>query len=360
SAQVFAPPSQGSLVQMANYTSFSNSTLKGDKPTCKGKAFNRIIQIWLENTDFASLTVSTPIFKPLAEQDILLTNYNAVMHPSEPNYIAAIGGDFFGMHDDNMYNIPSNISTVVDLLEDKHVSWATHQENMPADEFYGFKQRRTRHNDAHDTTIDFAAAFLEYWLLPLLTDPHVNDDETLILLAIDETETYTIQNNVFAVVLGGSIPLKLRGTTDDTMYTHYPKLSTVQANWGLKSLGRQDTNAYVVFFVFLFIIISCSVFFCGLFSFVLCTTDPSSLFRGRGGFGDWNIWARAFEDTPYPRATSPSSFPIGDSKLGARTRKVSWRCVTFEDALYPLSHTPVRFRSRTSHRGQCDIKVVLF
>ncbi|KAJ7928187.1 hypothetical protein B0H13DRAFT_2549654 [Mycena leptocephala] len=29
------------------------------------------------------------------------------------------------------------------------------------------------------------------------------------------------------------------------MYTHYSTLSTVQANWGLKSLGRQDTNATV-------------------------------------------------------------------------------------------------------------------
>jgi hypothetical protein len=57
-------------------------------------------------------------------------------------------------------------------------------------------------NDAHDTTIDFAASFLEYWLLPLLTDPRVNDNETLILLTFDETETYTIQNNVFAVALG--------------------------------------------------------------------------------------------------------------------------------------------------------------
>jgi hypothetical protein len=52
SAQVFTPPSEGPLVQTANYTSLSNSTLK-DKPTCKGKAFNRMIQIWLENTDFA-------------------------------------------------------------------------------------------------------------------------------------------------------------------------------------------------------------------------------------------------------------------------------------------------------------------
>ncbi|KAF7369669.1 Phosphoesterase-domain-containing protein [Mycena venus] len=302
-AQVFAAPSKGPLMQTANYTSFSNSTLK-DKVTCKGKAFNRIIQVWLENTNFAT-TASTPIFESLAEQGILLTNYNGVTHPSQPNYVAAIGGDFFGMHGDNMYHIPSNISTVVDLLEDKGVSWASYQENMPADGFYGVNYKAKNYlfpgsadypyyvrkhnalmtydavsqdakrvkrirtfndfandvvngtlpqwvfvtpnivNDAHDTTIDFAASFLEYWLLPLLTDSRVNDGETLILLTFDETETYTIRNNVFAVLLGGAIPLNLRGTTDDTLYTHYSSLSTVQANWGLKSLGRQDTIANV-------------------------------------------------------------------------------------------------------------------
>lgn len=41
---------------------------------------------------------------------------------------------------------------------------------------------------------------------------------------------------------GGALPSELKGTTDDTFYTHYSSLSTVQANWGLGSLGRQDTN----------------------------------------------------------------------------------------------------------------------
>jgi hypothetical protein len=50
-AQVFARPSKSPLVQTANYTSFSNNTLH-DKPTHKGKVFNRFIQVWLENTDF--------------------------------------------------------------------------------------------------------------------------------------------------------------------------------------------------------------------------------------------------------------------------------------------------------------------
>jgi endo-1,4-beta-mannosidase len=51
--------------------------------------------------------------------------------------VAAVSGDFFGMHGDNMYHIPSNISTVVNLLKDMGVSWATYQENMAADSLYG-------------------------------------------------------------------------------------------------------------------------------------------------------------------------------------------------------------------------------
>ncbi|KAF7354359.1 Phosphoesterase-domain-containing protein [Mycena venus] len=320
-ADGFVPPSRSPLVQTSNYTSFSNNTLN-DKRVVKGKVFNRIIQVWLENTDFETAT-STPTFESLMEQGILFTNYNSVTHPSEPNCqffpppdlspvedniwsdVAAIGGDFFGMADDNMYHIPSNISTVVDLLEDKDVSWATYQENMATDGSYAFffaapnyaspesppypyymrkhnglvvfdaisqdssraKRIRTFNdfandvvngtlpqwifvtpnmvNDAHDTTIDFAASFLEYWLLPLLTDPRVNGEDTLILLTFDENHTSTEQNRIFALALGTAVPLNLRGTTDDTLYTHYSSISTVEANWNLKSLGRQDTNPIV-------------------------------------------------------------------------------------------------------------------
>lgn len=42
--------------------------------------------------------------------------------------------------------------------------------------------------------------------------------------------------------MGGVIPANLRGTSDTTYYTHYSTLSTVEANWGLGSLGRGDTN----------------------------------------------------------------------------------------------------------------------
>jgi len=97
-------------------------------------------------------------------------------------------------------------------------------------------------NDAHDTNVDFASQWLQFWLLPLLNDTRFNDNKTLILLTFDENETETENNQVFSVLLGGAVPESMRGTTDFTFYTHYSALSTVEANWALGSLGRGDTN----------------------------------------------------------------------------------------------------------------------
>jgi acid phosphatase len=74
----------------------------------------------------------------LASQGITLTNYWAVTHPSEPNYCAAAGGDTFGMENDDFHSLPSNISTVVDLLDTKGISWGEYQESLPYAGFQGF------------------------------------------------------------------------------------------------------------------------------------------------------------------------------------------------------------------------------
>jgi len=44
-------------------------------------------------------------------------------------------------------------------------------------------------NGGHDTTIDFAGQWIDYWLIPLLSDTNFNDNRTLILLTFDENET---------------------------------------------------------------------------------------------------------------------------------------------------------------------------
>ncbi|KAN0135813.1 Phosphoesterase family domain containing protein [Lactarius tabidus] len=299
-APQFTPAAQSPLDQSTNYVGKNNGSLP-KTTVVTGAAFDRFVIIFLENTDFATAN-STAEFAELTTQGILLDNYYSVTHPSQPNYLATIGGDFWGLGDDNEYHIPPNISTIVDLLEEKNISWATYQENLPTDGFeglnfssvnylntsapdYTFYQRKhdpcivydsiaanaTRRarvrnfndfavdtnasalpqwmwvtpnmvDDGHDTTIDFAGGWVDFWLSSLLNDTNFNDNRTLILLTFDETETYTINNHIFAVLLGGAIPESSRGTVDSTYYTHYSSLSTVEANWGLGSLGRGDTN----------------------------------------------------------------------------------------------------------------------
>ncbi|KAI0798227.1 phosphoesterase family-domain-containing protein [Abortiporus biennis] len=299
-APQFAAPGPGPLSASPFYVGQNNGTLP-KSTVVAGKVFDRFTQIWIENTDFEVANTSAT-FQKLAAQGILFTSYYGVTHPSEPNYVASIGGDFFGMMDDSLYNIPANISTVVDLLEPKNISWASYQENLPTDGYLGFNYTQPNYlnssappytyyvrkhnphaifdsitnlasrrakirnfndfaadvnasalpqwnfitpnlvNDAHDTDIDFTSAWLEYFLVPLLSNTNFNDNKTLILLTFDENETYEINNRVYTIALGGAVPANLRGTVDDTYYTHYSTLSTVEANWGLGSLGRGDTN----------------------------------------------------------------------------------------------------------------------
>ncbi|KAG6830001.1 hypothetical protein H0H92_002692 [Tricholoma furcatifolium] len=268
----------------------------------EGKVFDRIISIWLENIDYSS-AIADPNLLALSKQGILLTNYYGVTHPSQPNYVSSVGGDYFGIDNDNLLNVPSNVSTVVDLLEDKGISWGEYQEDMPYTGFTGldYPNQQTgandymrKHNplviyesintvsdrlshiknftlfeqdlaadalpqwifitpnmtnDGHDTNVTFAGTWSRNFLEPLLENPHFNDGKTLILLTFDENETYTIRNNVYAVLLGNAVPKNLVGTVDDNFYTHYSAIATVSANWGLHTLGRYDVGSNVFDFV---------------------------------------------------------------------------------------------------------------
>ncbi|KAJ5130953.1 uncharacterized protein N7515_006992 [Penicillium bovifimosum] len=273
------------------------ATIKPEVTTSnvKGLAFDRFYQVWLENIDYEDSAADTNM-QWLASQGILLTNFYAVTHPSEPNYCAAAGGDTFGMDNDDFKQIPANISTVADLLDTKGISWAEYQEHIPHAGFQGFNysnqatyrpdyvrkhnpmvlynsvvanNSRARSiksfedferdledkklpqwafitpnmtNDAHDTNITFGAKWERKWVSKLLQDEYFFND-TLLLLTFDEDDTYTKGNRVFSVLVGGAVPEHLRGTKDDTFYTHYSSIASVSANWGLPSLGRWDCGA---------------------------------------------------------------------------------------------------------------------
>jgi hypothetical protein len=73
----------------------------------------------------------------LASQGITLTNYLAITHPSQPNYIASVGGSTHWVIWDLFSRISSSEKTIVDLLDAKGVSWSEYEEDMPYSGFEG-------------------------------------------------------------------------------------------------------------------------------------------------------------------------------------------------------------------------------
>ena len=73
----------------------------------------------------------------LAKQGITLTDYHAIIHPSQPNYLASAGGRTHGLLLDTFLRLGKSEKTIVDLLEKKGVSWGEYQEGLPYSGFQG-------------------------------------------------------------------------------------------------------------------------------------------------------------------------------------------------------------------------------
>ncbi|KAG0375625.1 hypothetical protein BGX24_008859 [Mortierella sp. AD032] len=76
----------------------------------KGAAFDHIFIVFLENTDY-DLANSDPTLRSLFSSGVALNNYHGVTHPSQPNYFAAIAGDYFDYDDDSAYNLDTSYET---------------------------------------------------------------------------------------------------------------------------------------------------------------------------------------------------------------------------------------------------------
>ena len=122
-------------------------------------------------------------------------------------------------------------------------------------------------DDGHDSSITVASKWAINFLTPLLKNPNFNANKTLIILsefslqnqcidlhwkqylAFDENGTDSAANRIDTIILGSALPASLVGKTDAAFYSHYSELATVEANWGLHTLGRYDVGANVFSFV---------------------------------------------------------------------------------------------------------------
>jgi len=109
-------------------------------------------------------------------------------------------------------------------------------------------------NDGHDTSVTDAANWMENWLEPRRQNPALAKG-TLFVLTFDENESYTfapkaqanIENRVLTVFFGEPT-LASAGQKISTPYTHYSLLRTIEDNWSLGTLGRNDDTAQAIVF----------------------------------------------------------------------------------------------------------------
>lgn len=284
--------SRNGLTDVAEKVISRKSSSTANSSSVLGHLFDRFVIIWLENTNSNTAAADSDL-KWLAERGITLTNYWALTHPSEPNYIASVGGDTFGLTSDSSVTLPKNVSTIVDLLEEAHITWGEYEQGLPYTGYQGttysnnkegnyvrkhnplvsydsvtnnitrlsriknfteFEKDLTNKslpqwmfitpnmiNDGHNSNINTAGSWCRSFLEPLLKNKYFISN-TMVLITFDENESYNKQNKVWALILGGSINDAYHNTTDNTYYTHYSELSTIENNWNLHNLGRNDTN----------------------------------------------------------------------------------------------------------------------
>src|ERR1044072_4700766 len=79
-------------------------------------AYDHIVVVIEENHSFSQI-IGNPqaaYINSLASGGALLTNYHAITHPSQPNYLALYGGSTFGVRDNNNHNLPDpTLATVL-------------------------------------------------------------------------------------------------------------------------------------------------------------------------------------------------------------------------------------------------------
>eukprot|EP00698_Gefionella_okellyi_P008816 TRINITY_DN2205_c0_g1_i2.p1 TRINITY_DN2205_c0_g1~~TRINITY_DN2205_c0_g1_i2.p1 ORF type:complete len:241 (-),score=52.26 TRINITY_DN2205_c0_g1_i2:31-753(-) len=226
-------------------------------------------------------------FKKIAALGTHLTNYWAITHPSQPNYVAQVAGSTLTCHNDDYVTFGPEVTSLADLMEARGVEWKAYEEDYPGNCYDGTNQGKyyRKHNpfmgfeairripsrcarivnadqlakdiaanelpqymyytpnidnDGHNTGLDHAGEFLMKFLPPLLNNPIFMND-TMVVVTWDEDDyTDPFGNHVSTILVGPNIRVNYE---QDVRYTHYSLLATVEDNWGLGTMNRNDTLA---------------------------------------------------------------------------------------------------------------------
>ena len=119
--------------------------------------YDHVFLVIEENHGFADIigNASAPHINSLAKTYGLATKFFAEASPSAGNYVAMVGGDFFGISDDNPYYTHTlDKPSLMSQLDAAHLSWKGYFQGMP---YPGF--RGVCYPDRCDGVPDFSAVY---------------------------------------------------------------------------------------------------------------------------------------------------------------------------------------------------------
>jgi hypothetical protein len=105
--------------------------------------YDHVLLIIMENEGYNQIVGNqyAPILNALANDYGVATNYTGVADPSEPNYVAMLGGDFFGINTDDPYWFPGqtvNAANLMSQLEGAGKTWRGYFQGMPYPGYRGY------------------------------------------------------------------------------------------------------------------------------------------------------------------------------------------------------------------------------
>lgn len=261
-----------------------------------GQKFERVLIIVLENKDYDSV-LKHPGIAELASKGFVFPNFNGSFHPSYPNYLAMVGGRYFGTLKDEQKEIPEEHKTIADLIEQKDgLTWKQYAEGYPGKGthcFLGSSAAKGRYQRKHvpflsfssvtknpqrcsnivsgtafnpkdlptyafytpdmchdghglkkecdftdEKMLDVSVAWLVKFLTPILSNPLMMKG-TLIIVTFDESRSQK-DNRIFTLFLGPMVNSKATATD---CFDHYNVLRTIEDNFNLGTLGGEDERS---------------------------------------------------------------------------------------------------------------------
>src|SRR5947209_2326343 len=241
--------------------------------------FDQFVIVLMENHDLSDIYGPAPYMTQLADQYSFSQHWASITNPSQPNYIALIGGSTFGVSGDG--NHPNlNHPTIVDIIENSGHTWNAIAEGSGSgcsinpdrgEDHFPFLSYTTitgnparcanlhsgssadvvtalnagtnfiwfTPNDGHnmhDNSVSSGDAWIQSWVPGLLTA--MGTKKAALILMFDEA--YTSPPYIYMAFSGPATKLAYKSTAS---YSHYSLAKLLEDVWGGGSLGQGDVNA---------------------------------------------------------------------------------------------------------------------